>query len=1051
MKKFFDKIAKIRFNFKMRSAGKKKRFGRKRHFDMERLLRGEFYKFFKGVTFKISLILLVLSMVATVFIYGADGTLMDLARSLLSSDLDADVFTVMDGIDSDFLSLAGEFEVDIPTEALSFITDNFGDEAKVRFLSTAPKDYYAALNPARFLDIAELQKLYSDEMIEFILTDRNFLKLMFNSDAIYRAVQDFSTGKSNALTDDLIKFLEDNRYFVELIGSVMNLYTIIENSPVTDNINAKFEDLKKLNISAVPDDNYTVLSFYTEFFGAMLTYGQEVTLLNVNSVIYYCYEQTRMHTVYNVPAATFFAETAPGPNAMIMFGRDIYNSGIIGAVVNADSGSFAFFDFMLNAAVMFAGPYSMSAAEEALYLPDDYDSMPAGQEKDEAYAQAVKQAKFQAVKEYVFTYLRAEYPGFYSYADTLPLFDVKTLKKLVPDIRLQAEIRAKSAEIVDTYIEMFAAAAQDAAMSGSTDELMEFLMYFAIVGDLHDIIYDTYTARMLDLKDGLLRMKKILDFFSVGGGKSAQDFIEAEIINLGNDFESLLALVNEQGALSGEEYLEALTDGMELFAARYTDLHTYIRSSAGTISFSYFPSKNATTEPEKYDFYDRQYNNFVRSYRSVSGIVVNPSKSESVKIESIRRFAAGLTSGTEGFFSDMGKNDMTIEQKMAVFLSVTADCYTADIDEEFFETNYRLIYGEMLTAFKSYLSVYKDKDFFDDELYVLFDAETAALLAEYYINGDLSSYSYAEFRDMSRSFTRRASLILDYVPKVYLNEVLIQQNLNDKALGSIYGMISMMGMGTTKYSVKSDIQKDLFYFKSFEMYGSLTGAMSLDNGYGYMNFGISFMSLFIVLIALVIASGTIAGEYETGSIKLLLIRPYRRYKVLTAKLLFVALSLFVMFLFAYLSLMLMGQVGTSGWSENWAGLASRDVLVIMNAENAVIMSPFSIITYEFLFFYINCLMYSFIAVMVSTIFKSRAASVAVSVFVFFASTILTALLSNYSWYKFIIFNNTDFFVYLASGPSLADMSMGFSAVIYIAYMIVILGSAYWIFEKRDAV
>jgi ABC-2 type transport system permease protein len=149
--------------------------------------------------------------------------------------------------------------------------------------------------------------------------------------------------------------------------------------------------------------------------------------------------------------------------------------------------------------------------------------------------------------------------------------------------------------------------------------------------------------------------------------------------------------------------------------------------------------------------------------------------------------------------------------------------------------------------------------------------------------------------------------------------------------------------------------------------------------------------------------------------------------------------------------MLFGRIGVPGLKEGWGGLNSRDALIIFDAKNAFIMKPLDVITLEFIFYYISCLIYTVIAVMISTIFKSRAASVAVSVFVFFASQILSALLSSYSWYRFIIFNNTDFFVYLSTGPSLADMTLGFSAIIYVAYMALFLGLSYYIFEKRDAV
>jgi ABC-2 type transport system permease protein len=308
---------------------------------------------------------------------------------------------------------------------------------------------------------------------------------------------------------------------------------------------------------------------------------------------------------------------------------------------------------------------------------------------------------------------------------------------------------------------------------------------------------------------------------------------------------------------------------------------------------------------------------------------------------------------------------------------------------------------------------------------------------------------YAEFKELSRNFSRVSVIVTDYVPKVYLTEVTSVQRISDLELSRTYGFINIAGMGVTKYSMQRDVTRHLFFLQddNLSLHGSFSG---LQRGYMYMSFGIQIMILFILGSIAVVASGTIAGEYEIGSIKLLLIRPYKRWKVLTAKLSFIYLLTLILFLFAYGSLLL---IAATGWIDrtglSWDNMSQ--VLVIFNANTPLIMSQMSVITLEFLSWFIACIMYVTIAVMVSTVFRSRAASVAATIFVFFAGDILTAFLSTYSWYRFIVFNNTFWHMYISSGPSLGDMTLGFSMGMYAIYFVVILVSAYWVFEKRDAV
>ena len=1089
MKNIIEKWRSFRLSRKRRNAPiKKRRSIRKKHFDMERLLRGEFFKFFKGVTFKVSVGILLLSLILTLFLYGNNNTIMSLinrASEYLGGGIEADVFTAMDEmIDSDILSLAGEFGIDIPTDAIDILEQYLGegaDEAKVGFLSTKPSEYYYNINPARYIE-DYLSQRYSEELTEFILTDRTFLRLLFNDEALYNAAQELMSGGSSALIDDALKLIDDNKYFADIIASALSLFSALQTSPVVGSINEKFDD-----VIEAPHGGYTAEAFYIEFFTAIFTYGGSVTETGIASIVEECYKQTRAYYQYNVAFSVFAAKTAVSPFDMIFLYREIYRSGIIGALFATSDRMLV--DFAVNLALIGTGgrDYFSEADKRNIerLLPAGYADMSAddrraewnaavlryknqnieaillenadiyqGFSDEEAKASAESEYRYRMARQYVFDYLELNYPdGFYKYAKTLPLFDGRSLKRIVPDPKLQTEISKKQSMILDTYVKM---------LSGFTDtaEATNFVMYFVAIGSLHDMLYTTYSSNMESHREALFRFKRILDFFNgEGEGKTALDFINAEIMAVGRAFKDLSDTVysateEDLSPEHNEEFLEAISERLDVFAYRYMTLNEYMRSGGNIVTFAYYKSTSAMIEPDTYAEYDRQYRYFAGQYSNLLGSLQNMAYSVNYKIGKIQKFVKDNLNYSDGFFSEIQNQDKTMKERMEIFLGIVSGCYTTVIDRDFFDEHYAFLYDEIITAFTSYFTVYKDELALDEEYMemagVSFDEETLALFAACY-EKDNGSLSYEEFRSESRRFTRVAMLIEDYVPKVYLTELLRSQDISDSELGKVYGMISLMGIGVTKYSMKSSIQKDLFYLNDLDLYGKLTAPATLDNGFAFMNFGFTFMYLFVMMIAIVIASGTIAGEYETGSIKLLLIRPYKRHKVLTAKYLFVAIVLFAMFAFMYGTLLLFGEIGGPGWAEGWPGLVSREVLVIFNAEHTVRKSAFTVITLEFLFYYIHCLMYAIIAVAISTMAKSRVASVVVSVAVFFLSSILTAILSSYSWYKYIIFNNTDLFIYLSTGPSLGDMTLTFSVIVYVVYLALIMGASYYIFEKRDAV
>jgi ABC-2 type transport system permease protein len=271
--------------------------------------------------------------------------------------------------------------------------------------------------------------------------------------------------------------------------------------------------------------------------------------------------------------------------------------------------------------------------------------------------------------------------------------------------------------------------------------------------------------------------------------------------------------------------------------------------------------------------------------------------------------------------------------------------------------------------------------------------------------------------------------------------------MTDRDLSNIFGMINIMNMtGISRYSLRSDIAQALFMFENYHLVGEVTGLTALDNEFAYMNFAFMIAMMFIIMYGIVIAAGMIAGEHASGTIKLLLIRPYRRWQMLLAKYITTVVMTFAMILITFILTYVIGVIFFRGDAMN----PTRDALVIFNASRVMIWHPMSVMIMQYLTFFWMCIVYITVAMMISTIFKSVAGAIAASIFMAFAADVLNMVLATHTWYKYIIFNNVDLFRYFFYGPSLNDMTLQFSIVTILIYMVVIVTSSVLIFNKRDA-
>ncbi len=202
---------------------------------------------------------------------------------------------------------------------------------------------------------------------------------------------------------------------------------------------------------------------------------------------------------------------------------------------------------------------------------------------------------------------------------------------------------------------------------------------------------------------------------------------------------------------------------------------------------------------------------------------------------------------------------------------------------------------------------------------------------------------------------------------------------------------------------------------------------------------ITLLSIFTI----VIAADIVAGEFAGGTIKLLLIRPVRRWKILLSK--YLSTLLFAIFglVLMLVSAMIIGAVayGVDGFSIPF--LAVKDGAVV---ERSMFLQSLVNYGYEC----VSLVMMVTFAFMISSAFRSSSMAIGLSLGLMFLGNMITAVLQRYDWIKYFLFSNLNLRQYTAGRePVVEGMTMGFSIVMLILYFAAFAAVAWSLFTKRD--
>lgn len=202
--------------------------------------------------------------------------------------------------------------------------------------------------------------------------------------------------------------------------------------------------------------------------------------------------------------------------------------------------------------------------------------------------------------------------------------------------------------------------------------------------------------------------------------------------------------------------------------------------------------------------------------------------------------------------------------------------------------------------------------------------------------------------------------------------------------------------------------------------------------------------LLVTIFAAVIAGDIVASEFSGGTIKLLLIRPMSRTKILMSK--YFSTLLFGGFLTVILAI---ASYVIGGALFGFGG-ADQPYIYVSPDDNTVhTMTQLKNVGISLGLQLIGLLMIVTMSFMISAALRSSTMAISFSLVAMFIGSNLVSFLAKFSWVKYILFANMDLRRYI-EGPILVEgMTMNFSIAMLAVYFLAFHFFAWLLFTKRD--
>lgn len=242
------------------------------------------------------------------------------------------------------------------------------------------------------------------------------------------------------------------------------------------------------------------------------------------------------------------------------------------------------------------------------------------------------------------------------------------------------------------------------------------------------------------------------------------------------------------------------------------------------------------------------------------------------------------------------------------------------------------------------------------------------------------------------------------------------------------------------------------YYESRKEY--LKSQYILDNNIDLSNGGTDILTnfyseyLFIIIVMIFMIVGCIVSqEFSKGTIKQLLVRPYSRTKILLSKYITSIASVFIACFIMFVFQLIVGALFFG------ADSITNPIISYSNINDKI--AVMNVFVYSFKLFISllpTFLLLTTLAFAASTIFNNTALAIVISFAGFIGSDIVAGLLSGFKkwWIKYVYCFNWNFTPYIFNNkPDMKGLSLGFSIVVCLVYLAILLIPSFIVFKNRD--
>ncbi|MBR0427385.1 MAG: ABC transporter permease [Clostridia bacterium] len=246
----------------------------------------------------------------------------------------------------------------------------------------------------------------------------------------------------------------------------------------------------------------------------------------------------------------------------------------------------------------------------------------------------------------------------------------------------------------------------------------------------------------------------------------------------------------------------------------------------------------------------------------------------------------------------------------------------------------------------------------------------------------------------------------------------------------------------SEYDLKNNLKENMYLNTDGDRW-----VLASDSDYSQIN--IFFNAQLFITIAIVVIAGTIVSEeFNKGTIKLLLVRPYKRIKILIAK--FIACLIILILTYVVMALAQFIFGGIMNGFNDYVGKASIYNFKTSSVEE---ISTFKYMILSGLSILPQYLLIMTLAFSLSVLFINSPIAIALPLLGIMGAELINELAYHYEKAKFLRFfvtPNWDLSIYLFGKlPQFEPISLPFSIAVCVVYFAIMLVTSLYIFKRKE--